>query len=88
MDHGKRDESQKALIRKMYRILAKSVKMSDVNKTLLTKYLDSIILEHYKDPSADLNSYFPMTFTIFFQTTFIHFPKTLALFKHEFSCSF
>lgn len=53
-----RATENKIMIRKMYRILAKSIKDSDKNKTNLTKYLESIILTHYKDRSADLNSYF------------------------------
>ena len=58
IDDVEREEANKIIIRKMYRILAKSIIGSDKNKTSLTKYLESIVLVHYMDNSADLNSYF------------------------------
>jgi hypothetical protein len=46
------------ILRKIYRILAKSSKDSISNKHYLTRFLDSVILEHLQEDKNDLNAYF------------------------------
>lgn len=79
IDDHERESANKIIISKMYRILAKSIKGSDKNKSNLTKYLENIILVHYKDKSADLNSYFLLKQLVIDNKTILLDPRLINI---------
>jgi hypothetical protein len=56
--HLERSNEGVLILRKIYRILAKSSKDSISNKHYLTRYLDSVVLAHLKESKNDFNAYF------------------------------
>ena len=55
---GTRNEEFIHILRKIYRIFAKSSKDSLQNKHYLTKYLEPVIFKHFQESSIDLNASF------------------------------